>query len=629
VGLAFSLAATLVQAGEFPAAPTSAHASLAIVEGRVRGAVSSASRRQTLAEVAALIGFHVRGLELVDEDPASMLFDDLPPEKAIAHILRAQSHLFLARASATAAGMVIVLTKASPSEGAGPSLSPEDAESLMLGSARRAAEMPPGRFDGSAAAGTRGGGAGPGGADSDIGAGVGGAGGGDRGNGAGTPSEDAGDAADADLTGANDGAVQPRGATDRNPSGVPVLTDSAAGDFDGDGTEDLVVTRNGSELVLLRGSDEGLDATSRTSLTTARDGATIAVEALQAGDFDGDGVDDVAAILRSEAAVSLATLRGSRSGFGQNAPRPVPIGDVVGADGIDAARLGVTLASADFDADGYEDLVLGLPGADAGAADAGTIMLLRGGAQGLRMRPAAWRPDLNAFEPRPAKDDHLGSALVAADFDGDGLDDLAVGASGADREAASGAGRVLVFLGAVGGMAPRPARGPVGAGADAQLGGILAAGTIDADGRADLVAIVGAGAHRKAVVFAGIDGGVSRTVMAEAQPAEAGRRPLGNALAVSDFDADGLADLAVASSSPNGAGALTVFTGMADGRGTRRTLRGGRRYVLAAGAALVAGDFDTDGFPDLAIGCERPPRSVGVARGGHDGLRDWRLTPTR
>lgn len=614
-GLVCSLAASFVQAGDAGSVATvSGRSSLTVVEGRVRGEVTSASRRQTLVEVAALVGFDVRGAELVDEEPTSMTFDDLPPEKAIAHILRTQSYTLHSRTAATAAGTVTVLSKAAPSDGTGPSLVPEATQPIVLGTATRGDGMASGGAAGSAVGGTAVGSR-SGGAMAGTGAGRDNDADGD----AGTPSGASGAAAD-DAAPADGGVAQsklPAAAA----SAVTSRTDSAAGDFDGDGTDDVVVTSEGAELTLLLGTGDGLESSRRTSLAS---GTTSTVETVQAGDFDGDGIDDMVAILRSETELSIATLRGGRSGFGR--PRATALADILGTDGVDAAALGVTLASADLDADGYDDLVLGLPGADTGASDAGTVMLLRGGARGLRMQVEAWRPDLIGLDAHSAKDAHLGSALAAADFDGDGLDDLAVGAPGADGTA-NDAGQVLVFKGSVGGLERHPSRGPVGPTADAQLGRVLAAGTVNGDGRADLVAIVGAGATRKVVVFAGTDEGLSRTALAEAQPDD---QPFGDRLAVADFDADGHADLAVVRPSPDGkTDELEVFTGGARGLGTGRTVRAKRGRTLARGASLVTGDFDADGFADLAVECGGAARVVGVVGGGSDGLHGWHFSRVR
>ncbi|SDS53214.1 FG-GAP repeat-containing protein [Friedmanniella luteola] len=78
----------------------------------------------------------------------------------------------------------------------------------------------------------------------------------------------------------------------------------------------------------------------------------------------------------------------------------------------------------------------------------------------------------------------------------------------------------------------------------------------------------------------------------------------GAALASADFDRDGYADLAVGQPGENeGVGAVTVIYGSFRGPDTNRSRRVNPTSGSGAfGAALVAGDFDRDQFPDLGIG---------------------------
>lgn len=87
---------------------------------------------------------------------------------------------------------------------------------------------------------------------------------------------------------------------------------------------------------------------------------------------------------------------------------------------------------------------------------------------------------------------------------------------------------------------------------------------------------------------------------------------LGAALASADFDRDGYADLAIdAPGDPTFAvGVVHVLYGTATGLSTARDQLwgegadgiGGERDAARFGEAMAAGDFDGDGFADLAIG---------------------------
>jgi hypothetical protein len=117
---------------------------------------------------------------------------------------------------------------------------------------------------------------------------------------------------------------------------------------------------------------------------------------------------------------------------------------------------GHSLATGDFDHDGFRDLVIGAPWEDvAGAGDAGCVHVLYGAADGSGPDGMPFRSETtfltraNAHgHPIPAwpeASDNFGYALVAGDFDGDGHDDLAVGAPGATVNGQQGAGAVFVF----------------------------------------------------------------------------------------------------------------------------------------------------------------------------------------
>ena len=232
---------------------------------------------------------------------------------------------------------------------------------------------------------------------------------------------------------------------------------------------------------------------------------------------------------------------------------------------------------------------------------------------------------------------------VAGDFDGDGRADLLLGAAGEDLGARTDAGALTVVYGSRSGVDKRRGqtisqgrRSSGRARPGNQFGRAFATGDIDGDGYSDVVA----GAPNDMVAGAQDAGSVtslygSRRGLTSAgseritQPGNAAAGPetgdrFGAAVALGDFDGDGFDDLAVGVPDEDvgtvvSAGVVNVF------RGSRSGLVTGSADTFAQddrlpdmpevddrfGAALVVGDFDGDGFDDLAVGV--PGESIGEA----------------
>ncbi len=221
----------------------------------------------------------------------------------------------------------------------------------------------------------------------------------------------------------------------------------------------------------------------------------------------------------------------------------------------------------------------------------------------------------------------FGGALAIGDFNGDGINDLAVGAGGWDSATVSGAGAFWVYWGST----PRAlsASGPHWFGNVGPFctGAALAAGDFDGDGRDELAVSspctgVGSADFAGYVTiwdFASGTWTLRRGVSEDDVPGEAPAdfESFGDRLTVGDFDGDGLDDLAVGAEiekvgSHDYAGRVFVFRGSAsvwlrtdDAFGfSSPTEAAGEQFAFA----LAAGDFDHDGYADLAVGV--PYRTV-------------------
>ncbi|MDQ1347247.1 MAG: hypothetical protein QG573_616 [Acidobacteriota bacterium] len=395
--------------------------------------------------------------------------------------------------------------------------------------------------------------------------------------------------------------------------------------------------------------------------------------AMAAGDWNADGFADLAVADRDNAVLSGAGTVYVELSFGRDgAPflhqklNDFVPGDPVVADRQANDQFGDAFAVGDFDGDGVDDLAIGAPGqAVAGHAAAGSVLILRGfpgwGLVDLgAMRLVPGEGSLGGFSPAP--NDRFGAALVAADFDLDGFDDLAVGVPGRGVSAPPvflpAAGAVVVLFGAAGGMTGGPplvfTQNSVEGDNEMQetaetadrFGSTLAAGDFDGNGVADLAIGVPAeslGASENGIVqvlpsTAGVGPRVFGNRLfvqgSNGVPGTAGdHNRFGFALAAGDFDGLGIDDLAIgapdesvtAGSLRPSAGVLYALYGIADIGLTATAATRFTQSILIPGYAdfpetgdrwsysLSAADFNGDGRDDLAVGA--PGESI-VLPGG-------------
>ncbi len=254
----------------------------------------------------------------------------------------------------------------------------------------------------------------------------------------------------------------------------------SAGDFDGDGRDDLVFDGQDedergftTEIHVLRGSARGL--TARGDVLVRRDTPGVAGgggfgQAMTVGNFNGDSADDlVVAGYGSRREGSVSVFYGGRDGVAARRDQ-LWSASSRGVPGRSAAfaNWGSTLAAGDFNGDGRDELaVRASVESDAG----GSVLILRGTSRGLTAggpTPVfrASTPGLPALIGRR----DFGVQLSAGDSNGDGRDELALTsqwsqqpgeqpcADAADDEA-GGAGVVVVLLGSPNGLTVQRSRG--------------------------------------------------------------------------------------------------------------------------------------------------------------------------
>ena len=106
---------------------------------------------------------------------------------------------------------------------------------------------------------------------------------------------------------------------------------------------------------------------------------------------------------------------------------------------------GPVLASGDFDADGFADLVVSSPGSED---IKGALVVLRGSARGLTARGMLrLSRDTPGVSGKGFVDDFFGAGLAVGDVTGDGIDDLAL-----TSQEDPGNGSLYVFAGSTKGL---------------------------------------------------------------------------------------------------------------------------------------------------------------------------------
>jgi Ca2+-binding RTX toxin-like protein len=388
------------------------------------------------------------------------------------------------------------------------------------------------------------------------------------------------------LNGKN--GFQVSGAAAGDESGRSV---AGAGDVNGDGFDDFIIgapdaspngASSGASYVVF-GKAGGFLPNLKLSTLNGKNGFRISgakahdesgFSVAAAGDVNGDGFDD---LIVGAPSVNLA---GASSGAayvlfsrGKTFPANINLSGLTGVNGFrltgesDYQSLGRSVASAgDVNGDGFNDVIIG-GRSPLGGYDVDGSYVVFGKAKGF---PASLKSSalngINGFRiPRETPGDSSGDGVASAgDVNGDGFDDIVVGAPG-QRPHGTGSGAAYVIFGKAKGFTPE----------------------------FDLKKLTGANGFKMNGIVAGAF--------------------TGSALATADVNGDGFDDVVVGARGVRDyTGATYVVFGKAKGFVPKlelSTLNGKNGFRLTgasdydrAGDAVAGGDLNGDGFDDVIVG---------------------------
>jgi subtilisin family serine protease len=424
--------------------------------------------------------------------------------------------------------------------------------------------------------------------------------------------------------------------TEENPSHVYVneglytvtLTVTTAGISDSETKLSYIkVTRN--KYYLEYAADASFLGEGTTQYSSNNSGWSVA----SAGDVNGDGFDDmlIGAKGNFESGVDAGQsylILGKASGWSADTPLSQADASFIGETQFDYSGYSVA-AAGDVNGDGYDDILIGAYGNDAAGSSAGKTYLIFGKAAGWAMDTPLSQSDASFIGETQSSYSGY-SVAPAGDVNGDGFDDILIGAY-VNNEGGDSSGQTYLIFGKATGWANNM---PLSM-ADASFIGensndfsgfsVAPAGDVNGDGLDDILigaygnAAAGISAGKTYLIFGRTTGWGMDTPLSLADASFIGEMQYDysgySVSTAGDVNGDGFDDVLIGAYGNDGNGYFSgqsyIIFGKETGWANNMPLSmadasfiGEQYYDYSGSSVSSAGDVNGDGFDDILIGAK-------------------------